>query len=289
VRARARGEAIGIHEILRVRAQPQREPVDVARDGCRTLRRQATVDEVPGEVLLDEVHAEQVAQPRQNLRRTGILDLRDAVAERLPLQQLAVRTRRLDQLAWFALKRAAASAATPWTRAQSRRDVGDHLLDATREQLVLLLGAAQLDRPRRRAEVGDRLTESTQARTVEDLACGLLRGERRELRGIRALELLRIVGEQALADQLQGCCCRPRTSRRRRGPGAGPPCGSRRKPDPPHASRASWMVDSAFHVERGLSAAASVSRSSRSCGVSVRPENTPSNLRSNSSLAKNCA
>jgi hypothetical protein len=98
VRARARGEAVGIHEILRVRAQPQCEPVDVARDGCRTLRRQATVDEVPGEVLLDEVHAEQVAQPRQNLRRTGILDLRDAVAERLPLQQLAVRTRRLDQL-----------------------------------------------------------------------------------------------------------------------------------------------------------------------------------------------
>jgi hypothetical protein len=25
---------------------------------------------------------------------------------------------------------------------------------------------------------------------------------------------------------------------------------SARKPDPPHASRASWMVDSAFHVER---------------------------------------
>jgi hypothetical protein len=188
VRARARGEAVGIHEILRVRAQPQRKPVDVARDGCRALRRQATVDEVPGEVLLDEVHAEQVAQPRQNLRRTGsstfaMPSLNASHCSSSPCARAASISS-----AWFALKRAAASAATPWTRAQSRRDVGDHLLDATREQLVLLLGAQpQLDRPRRRAEVGDRLTESTQARTVEDLACGLLRGERRELRGIRPL------------------------------------------------------------------------------------------------------
>ena len=54
---------------------------------------------------------------------------------------------------------------------------------------------------------------------------------------------------------------------------------SARKPAPPQASRASWIVSSAFQVDSGLSAAASVSRSSRSSGVSVRPEKTPSNLR----------
>jgi hypothetical protein len=154
-----------------VRAQPQREPVDVARDGCRALRRQATVDEVPGEVLLDEVHAEQVAQPRQNLRRAGsstfaMPSLNASHCSSSPCARAASISS-----AWFALKRPPPRRRRLGRGAQSRRDVGDHLLDATREQLVLLLGAQpQLDRPRRRAEVGDRLTESTQARTVEDLA-----------------------------------------------------------------------------------------------------------------------
>ncbi len=175
------GEAVGIHEVLRVRAQTQREPVDVARDRRRALRRQAAVDQIPGEVLLDQVHAEQVAQPREHLCGVGIRlgDAVHAVAERLPLQQLAVRARRLDQLSLVGIEdRGSFGRRRLRSGPQARRDVGDHLLDASREQLVLLFGAqAELDRAGRGAEVGDGLAEPAEPRAVEHPARSLLRGE----------------------------------------------------------------------------------------------------------------
>ena len=54
-------------------------------------------------------------------------------------------------------------------RAQARRDIGDHRLDAVGEQLVLLVGVAELRSTERggRAEVADGLAETAQSRAVE--------------------------------------------------------------------------------------------------------------------------
>src|SRR5690606_12262240 len=45
-----------VHEVERVRTQPLAQPADVTRHGGRALRGQTAVDEVPGEVLLDQLH-----------------------------------------------------------------------------------------------------------------------------------------------------------------------------------------------------------------------------------------
>ena len=122
--------------------------------------------QVPGEVLLDEVQAEQIAQPRQHLLRALVLDAVDAVGERLPLQQLGVGAGRFDELGLVGVEeRRGLGGRQLGCRAQRRRDIRDHLLHAAGEQLVLLVGAqAQLHRARGRAEVGDRLTELAEAR-----------------------------------------------------------------------------------------------------------------------------
>ena len=89
-------------------------------------------------------------------------------------------------------------------RTQAIRDVGDHLLHAAGEQLVLLVGAeAPLDGARGRAEVGHRLAQLAQPRTVEHLARSLPERVGGEGLGILGLELLAEVAEQPLADQLQ--------------------------------------------------------------------------------------
>src|SRR5690606_29341632 len=91
-------EAERVDEILRVRPQAIAEPVDVPRDGGRALRRQPPVEQVPRQVPLDEREAEQVAHPREDRARAGVVDARERIGERLPLQQLAVRAGRLEQL-----------------------------------------------------------------------------------------------------------------------------------------------------------------------------------------------
>ena len=123
----------------------------------RALRREPPVDQVPGEVLLDQAEAEQVAQPGEDAlgarrRSTRLTRIR----ERLPLQQLGVRARGLDELGLVRVEeRGRLGRRQAGCRAQARRDIRDHLLHAAREQLVLLVGAEPpLDRTRGRAEVG---------------------------------------------------------------------------------------------------------------------------------------
>ena len=50
-----------INEVERVRAKPQAEPVNVRRNRGGALHREATVDQIPGEVLLDDGQAKEVA------------------------------------------------------------------------------------------------------------------------------------------------------------------------------------------------------------------------------------
>ena len=162
--------------------------------------------QVPGEVLLDQVQAEQVAQPRQ-----------DALGARRPRSRLtpSVKASHCSSSAcaraasmssdWCALKSAAASAGDSLD-AGRRAAATSATICCTRagEQLVLLVCAqAQLHRARGRAEVGDRLAELAQAGAVEELARGLRDGEAGEGRGILPLELTGVVGQQPLADQLQ--------------------------------------------------------------------------------------
>ena len=64
------------------------------------------------------VQAEQVAQPRQHLLRALVLDAVDAVGEGLPLQQLGVCARGLDELGLVRVEHA------PRASAGESRDAG---------------------------------------------------------------------------------------------------------------------------------------------------------------------
>ena len=163
------------------------------------------MDEVPREVLLDQAEPEQVAQPGQHVLRARVGDRFTASVNASHCSSSPWARAASISSDWFALKSAAASVARELgCRTQAARDIGHHLLHAAGEQLVLLICAQPaLDRAGGRAEVADGLAELTQARAVEDLAGGLTDGELGEGRSIRALELLGVVGEQALADQLQ--------------------------------------------------------------------------------------
>src|SRR5690606_8062516 len=76
--------AEGINEVLCVRAKACDQAVDVGRDRLRTLGRQTPIDEVPGQVLLDEAQPEHVEQPLQHLASSSIRNLLDRTRERLP-------------------------------------------------------------------------------------------------------------------------------------------------------------------------------------------------------------
>ena len=159
---------------------------------------------MPGEVLLDELQAEQVAQPGEHLPGVIVGDAVHRIGEGLPLQQLTMRAGGFDEVGLVLVEELLAEHLVLACRAQTPGDVGDHLLHTVGQQLVLLLSTqAVLDRAGCRAEVGDVLPEPSQPRTVEDLARRVLEGELGERRSILVLELLREVGEQALADQLQ--------------------------------------------------------------------------------------
>ena len=188
-----------------MRTQARAQPIDVARDGARALRGQAAVDEIPREVALDQRQSEEVAQPREHLLRARIGGLVHRVGERLPLQQLAVRAGSLDQLRLVLVEqRRGLVGRQLGCRAQSAGDVGDHLLHAVGEQLLLVVAPQpELHRAGGRAEVGDRLSELAESGAVEHLAGGLADREAGERGGIRTLELLGEIAEQALADQLQ--------------------------------------------------------------------------------------
>src|SRR6478735_5908686 len=198
-------EAERVHEVLRVRTEPPAQAVDVRRDSARALRGEASVDEVPGQVLLDEAQPEEVAQPRQHLLRALVGDAVHGIRESLPLQQLAVGARRLDELGLVGVEeRSGVFARQLRGGAEPAGDVGDHLLHAPREELVLLVGAqAELDRAGRGPEIGDRLPELAQPRAVEHLARGLADDDAGEGCGILTLELLGVVGQEPLAHELQ--------------------------------------------------------------------------------------
>ena len=171
--------AEGVDEVLRVRAQAQRRAGrcsdDTAAARCAErrplIRYQARCFSIRPRPNRSRSHVSTLLGAR-------VLDRVDGIRERLPLQQLAVRARRLDELGLVRVEqRGRLGGRETGCRAQARRDVGDHLLHAAGEQLVLLVGAqAALDRARRRAEVGDRLAELAQAGAVEHLAGGLADG-----------------------------------------------------------------------------------------------------------------
>ena len=55
------------------------------------------MDEVPGEVALDEAETEKVSEPRQHPLRRRRVDCIHGIRERLPLQQFGMRPSRLDE------------------------------------------------------------------------------------------------------------------------------------------------------------------------------------------------
>ncbi len=228
----------------------------------------------------------------QHLSGAGVLDRGDARRVNASHWRSSPCARAASMSSdWLPLKSAAASAGESLAAGRRRRrDIGHHLLHTPGEELVLLVRPqAELDGASGGAEVGDGLTELAEPRAVEHLARRLLDGELREGRGIRPLELLRVVAQQALADELQedvvvalerGVDVEVLVRRPTRR-------FSAMKPEPPHASRPPAAVSRAFHVESGLSAAARVSRSSRSRPCRCLPLKTASNFCSSSSCAKN--
>ena len=63
----------------------------------RALHREPAVHEVPGQVLLDQGQAEEVAQPGQDLPGARVRDLAERLGEGLPLQQFGVRLGGFDE------------------------------------------------------------------------------------------------------------------------------------------------------------------------------------------------
>ncbi len=194
-----------VDEVLRVWTEPGDDPIDVRRDGLRTLGRQPAVDQVPGQVLLDQPKAEQVAQPGQHLLRADVGGGLDGPRERLPLQELAVRAGRFNELVLVRVEQVGGLLPGQLVRrTKPRRGIRDHGLDPVGEQLALHVGLAQRsDRPGGGAEVGDRLGERAQAGAVVRAVGGLLHDVPGEGADIRRGEFLAVIGEEALGDELQ--------------------------------------------------------------------------------------
>src|SRR5690606_23623206 len=151
---------------------------------------------------------EEIAQPGHD-RERATLESRERLSERLPLQQLTMRARRLDELRLLSVEGFVTSGGAlilcdPLRGvSQCHRNLLDHRLDAVGEEGALRTGIAEiLHRARDSSEVGDVLTDLLETETGCTLS-DLPRDELRDCRDIAIFELCRVVGEQALADELQ--------------------------------------------------------------------------------------
>ena len=184
---------------------------------------------------------------------------------------------------WLRVEQAAAACFDELVRAGAARPATSATIVSTRS-----VSSWRCDVRRRAADSTERavrpksvdgLREAAEPDAVTVAVGDLLDDVARERPGVGLRELPRVVGEQALGDELQQHVVV--ALERRVDVEVGAEAGEAvlgEEPAPPQASRASCSVSSACQVDSGLRAAARVSRSWRSASVSCSPLKTPSNF-----------
>src|SRR6218665_3533710 len=134
------GEPEGINEVLRVRSKCSEQLVNVCRHRTSTLCRQATPQQVPGEILLEQTETVEIAEPSDHLACAQILDFVHSLGECLPHLKFTVRTSDVNELRLVSIREdlnISTGSALRGTPPRWGHELNDHAFEPPCEQRVL--------------------------------------------------------------------------------------------------------------------------------------------------------